>query len=327
MISTRSLVLLPFLAAATFVACEAEDPSTGSESSDATEARGLLALAPKLALGDTVEGQFEGGQLDAYRIDLLKGDRITIAETISDGDAAPDALLFAGGSTSVKSAGLDATGNKLTKDYVVAESGPHYVAIRAFKSTKAGRYALTVTCTGGPCAGEPIEEEIDADQAGECIKLARECAFTGLPAAGTSVGPVRARSLFQGCLEEASVGGVTCKKACDTDDARGICDEVIGMLPFYADQSAACLTELADCMDGCYDAGDGASGLEEGPEAQCLRDGFNGTCDGYARGHEKCGGTYADDTLEECHALCESTSGAWMDDLDLICVEGCSEFE
>jgi len=63
------------------------------------------------------------------------------------------------------------------------------------------------------------------------------------------------------------------------------------------------------------------------PEAQCLRDGFNGTCDGYARGHEKCGGSYADDTLEECHQLCESTSGAWMDDLDLICVEGCAEFE
>jgi hypothetical protein len=325
--TSRILALLPLVALTAVVACEGEDTQAESQSADATEARGLLALAPRLALGDTVEGQFEGGQLDAYRIDVLRGDKLTVTETVTDGDAAPDALLFASGSTAVKSAGLDADGSRLEKRYVIDDSGPHYLAVRAFKSTKAGRYSLTVTCTGGPCAGEPIEEEIDEDQAGECIKLARECAFAGLPDAGTSVGPVRARSLFGDCLDEVSVGGVTCKKACDTEEARGICDEVIGMLPFYADQSAECLTELADCMDSCYDAGDGASGLEEGPEAQCLRDGFNGTCDGYARGHEKCGGTYADDTLEECHQLCESTSGAWMDDLDLICVEGCSEFE
>lgn len=315
--------VVPFCA---LVACEAAE-TTGSESADATEARGLLALAPKLALGDTVGGQFEGGQLDAYRIDLLRGDAITIRESITDGDAAPDALLFASGSTAVKSKSFQADGATLEKKFVIEDSGPHYIAVRAFKSTRAGRYSLVVECTGGPCAGDPIEEPVDEEQAAACITQARECSFAALPEVGKAVGPVRARALFEDCLAKGSVGGVSCAPACDEDLARPICDGIIGILPFYADQSAACHTRLGDCMEWCADAGDNPTGLEEGSETMCLFDGFNSTCDSYARGHVDCGGTYADDTLEACDAECEASFGVWNDDLDTICVESCSEFE
>jgi len=62
-----------------------------------------------------------------------------------------------------------------------------------------------------------------------------------------------------------SAGKPTWREPCKrgAHEGRGICDEVIGMLPFHADQSAACLAELDECMDACYDAGDGASGLDE----------------------------------------------------------------
>ncbi len=322
----RSLAPWCLAPLAALVACETAE-TTGSESSDATEARGLLALAPTLELGDTVTGQFEGGQLDAYRIDLLRGDSITVRETITDGDAAPDALLFASGSTAVKSKSFDAEGGTLEKTFVIDDSGPHYIAVRAFKSTQAGRYSLVVECTGGPCAGDPIEEPVDEEQAGECLRLARECAFAALPAAGSSVGPVRARAIYEGCLGEVSVAGVSCAPACDSEAARRICDDAIGMLPFYADQSSACHARLGGCMETCYEAGADAGGLDEGSEAMCLLDGFNSTCDGYARGHVDCGGTYADETLEECHAACEASFGVWNDDLDTICSEDCSSFE
>jgi hypothetical protein len=45
----------------------------------------------------------------------------------------------------------------------------------------------------------------------------------------------------------------------------------------------------------------------------------------YARGRVACGGlAYRDDTLGECYELCESTTGAWRDDLDTLCIDACS---
>jgi hypothetical protein len=78
-------------------------------------------------------------------------------------------------------------------------------------------------------------------------------------------------------------------------------------------------------MGICHEAADGTTSddLSSTAEAICWENGFNGTCDGYARGHKDCGGSYGDNSNAECHALCESTDGAWTDDLDLICVESC----
>jgi hypothetical protein len=100
---------------------------------------------------------------------------------------------------------------------------------------------------------------------------------------------------------------------------------MIKSLPYYADASPECIAELTDCLGTCVDLGDGgADELTSTAASMCWETGFNGTCDGYARGHKKCpGGTYEDESSEQCHALCESTDGAWTDDLDLICVEAC----
>ena len=167
---------------------------------------------------------------------------------------------------------------------------------------------------------------LDPEDAGVCIKVARECAFDKLPSFNGAVGAVRARSTFGECLEKTSLqSGASCKTACDSPEGRSICDGVIDILPFYADQTAACHAEFESCMSDCYDADGDAGGLENGPEEVCLFNGFNNTCDGYARGHVVCGGSYADDSAEQCHALCESTFGAWNDDLDDICTMDCGD--
>ena len=83
---------------------------------------------------------------------------------------------------------------------------------------------------------------------------------------------------------------------------------------------------LDGCLDSCFEMGDDSGGsdeLWETREGICWEHGFNGNCDSYARGHAACGGTYAADSNEQCHALCESTTGAWTDDLDTLCVEEC----
>jgi hypothetical protein len=170
-------------------------------------------------------------------------------------------------------------------------------------------------------------ETLTVEEQAECMTKARECSFAALPPWNGAVGAARARTIYQGCLDEVMTTseGKSCKTACTGEEAKPVCDSVIEALPFYADASAACLAELDSCLETCHSiGGDILDELWESPEAICWENGFNGTCDGYARGHKKCGGTYADDTHAECDALCKSTDGAWMDDLDTICTEQCN---
>jgi hypothetical protein len=78
---------------------------------------------------------------------------------------------------------------------------------------------------------------------------------------------------------------------------------------------------MGDCYDAAeygYDYWDEES-LYETVEARCWQDGFNGTCDSFARSHEACGGEIPADSAAECTEWCESTTGAHIDDLDTIC--------
>jgi len=52
-----------------------------------------------------------------------------------------------------------------------------------------------------------------------------------------------------------------------------------------------------------------------------MSSGFNGTCDSYARELAVCGGNLELETVEACHLHRQSTDGAWIDDLDIICEE------
>ncbi len=313
-------LVAPLLAIA---ACDATE--TGDEEY-LTQKTGVASLAPEIGFGETVSGLIDKKQLDLYGMDLREGDKITIEASVTDGDAKPDVTLFLGGNSKVSSKSFDANAQKLSKQYVIDAEGTYVFAVRAFKGEKSGRYTLKITCTGGPCKGEPFVKPLEADEAGACIAIARECAFDKLPSFKGVLGPVKARAAFEDCIAKGSLtGGTSCARACDGDVAQSICDSEIGLLPFFADQSKACLDEFEDCMDSCYDAGGNEQGLEDGPEQVCLSTGFNNTCDSYARGHKLCGGGYESGSAEQCHALCESTFGAWNDDLDDICTMECGD--
>jgi hypothetical protein len=308
------------------VACE-QAPST--DTAHATEAGGVLGYAPKIAFGKTVKGTIRDGQIDVWAIDLKGGDKLKLVEKVVKGDLAPDAALFLGASQKIKSASHQAAPKTLTKTYAVKSTGRYYVVVSAYKGKGAGDYSLKVTCTGGPCNGEPVVVELDDVQANDCLGRARPCALAAATADG-SVTVTEARAMLKSCLGKTTLEdeGLSCKTACDRPEHNEVCEGFVKLLPFYASKPAACLAELNDCVEACQE-GDGptdAATLFDMPEYVCLQGGFNGNCDSYARGHEDCGGNeYADDTSAECHAFCESTFGAWNDDLDTICVENCPE--
>jgi hypothetical protein len=305
---------------------EAYDEAWGSDEIPAGKADGLLDSAEKLDFNEVGTGYVEGEQMDVYAIDLRGGDKITATMTVTSGDLNPHFTLYYGGSSYIGSATFVRQTRKIVKTYTLEATGRYYVAVKAYHQQGKGKYTFQITCNGGPCNGEPVTLELSDAEQGECIEKARVCSFAALPPYNGYVGPARSRSIFDTCLATAVTTdrGATCDSACAADKGQYICEDIISSLPFYADASAACLAELEECMTECaryaegdaYDVGDTAI-------AMCWTNGLNNTCDSYARGHQDCGGVYADNSAEECLQLCEATTGAWVDDLDTMCSETC----
>ena len=307
----------------------AEAPISGGK------ADGVLDILPVLELGTAVEGEVGGERSEMYRIDLRRTDRIRIEMRVTSGDLDPHLSFFYGTSSYVGSESWNREGNTLEKVYLAESAGSYVVAARAYEGRGSGTYAIRVTCLGGPCAGElpPPESELGVDDVASCIAQARRCSFEALPGYEGRVGEVRASQIFTECLGRSSLSdGASCAAACDWqgddsdvdyDDARPLCDDVIGQLPFWADQSTTCLGLLDSCMSDCYDAGsygyhdDGD--LAYTVEATCWSGGFNGNCTIFARAHEACGGDIRAESSRECTQLCHSTTGAHIDDLDTLC--------
>ncbi|MEZ4365120.1 MAG: hypothetical protein R2939_02390 [Kofleriaceae bacterium] len=330
LVSVASSTLLSLLAACAATPTGGYDDTWGSEIISSGKADGLLDDATVLALGASVRGNLGEDDLDIYRMDLAFGDRILLSQRVIAGDLAPHFTLYVGTTTSVRSATFAVRDDGLDKTYEITQSGRYFVGVRAYQGVGTGDYTLSAACTGGPCAGEPIVVPLTAETRGECLEAARECSFAALPAYDGAVGPARARTIFQGCLGRVTAsGGEACGEACrDDDDAQAVCEDLISALPFYADQDATCLGELEDCMDSCVDAGGGGTPEEMWSTeiAICWSNGFNGTCDGYARGHSRCGGDeYVTGSTEACYALCHATTGAWLDDLDDLCDQACED--
>ncbi|MFK7991620.1 MAG: hypothetical protein AB8I08_36725 [Sandaracinaceae bacterium] len=298
------------------------------------KADGLFDAVPDLEIGGSATGDVGADRLELYRIRLQRTDRIEVSMTVTSGDLNPHLSVYYGTSTYISSESWDRTGATLTKVYEADDAGTYLLAVRAYREEGDGDYELNVRCVGGPCAGElpPPESEYDVGEAYECISQARACAFERLPRYNGRVGEARAQLIMQGCLEEASLDdGTGCTAACEWtneddeyDTASSLCDAIVGTLPFYADQSEACLGTVTSCMDDCIDAADYGYGWDDGelwssPEALCWENGFNGTCDGYARATAACGGELRPESAGECTALCHSTTGAHIDDLDTLC--------
>ncbi len=324
---TRPLVLATL---ATLLLAGCGDDSYEPEWDDGVladgKADGLLDSAQPLVFDETGTGTVGGQQMDVYRLDLRGGDKIRATMRVTSGDLSPHFTLYYGASNHVSSATFSRTSTRIVKTYELEGGGRYYLAVRAYQNRGAGRYSINFECTGGPCAGEPVVTDLTIGERAECIGNARVCSFAALPAYDGNVGPARARTIFESCLNESMTSsGGACADACSDQDANDLCSDVIAALPYYADASPACMRVLTGCLVTC---GDGDHGEPDEfwmtAESVCWSTGFNGTCDGYARGHRACpGGSYAEGSNAQCHALCEATAGAWTDDLDLMCVEAC----
>lgn len=293
------------------------------------KADGLLDAAKPLTFGAPVTGFVGESAMEVFSLDLKRNDAFELTMKVTDGDLKPHTTLYFGVSTYVGSlTWKNSPATLLVKTYKATAEGRYYVAARAFRGQGAGHYTLTARCTGGPCAGVPNTEELGVADVATCVQKARRCAFDSLDQFGGSVGPARARSLFEGCLNTAATGsGATCLPACGKPDAKELCDAIIGDLPYYADQSADCLGVLDSCMADCYAAGGDGDPDEIWTTAEgiCWLHGFNGNCNSYARSTTQCTGAVDPDGHEGCMGLCEATTGAWNDDLDTLCTEACPE--
>lgn len=304
------------------------DPTWGDSLQVSDGKADFLDLAPIIRFGEAETGEVDSRQLDAYKLELTRGDQIRVTKTVTTGDLSPDFSLFRSGVTSVRSSDFNVSPKSLVKTYTIDSTAKYLIAVRAFRNQGAGRYSIVVECTGGPCAGEFPEpddnEELDARTIGDCIDDARKCSLDALPRYNGAVGPVRARSVFDGCLEKTGTSdGLSCAKACESDDAKFVCDDIVSSLPFYADQTQACTAELESCMDDCADMDDGTPDEVFFTNVSiCFSNGFNGTCDRLVRQLPACGGSLTDETAV-CYESCRSISGAWMDDLDTICSDDC----
>ena len=323
-------------AVATTVACGGEeateyDPTWGEDQLVLDGKADLIDGAQIMQLGDTKSGSVTTTSMDLFKIDLTNGDKIRATMIRKDGDLAPDASMFHSFGSSVRSADFSVEPGKLVKDYVIDGSATYLVAARAFRNQGSGKYELTIECTGGPCAGQPLppdpDDELSVGDIESCIIDATNCALADLPRWNGAVAQTRASSIFNTCLESAIMfDGTSCAEVCDeNDDAGDLCSSVIAELPFYADQSTECVEELTGCMDWCADNNFGdPDELWSSEFAMCWENGFNSTCNSYARQMTACGGPVQHETAI-CYESCWASSGVWNDDLDVMCEEECGD--
>lgn len=325
-INRRLIVAVMAVAVATAgCASESDYDETWTAFDIATgKADGLFDNAPLLSLGVVTKGSLAPRQLSVYALDLREGDKVTLVQNVTVGTLSPHFTLYSGLSA-VRSSSFQAAPKKLTKKYTAASTGRYYVGVSPYQGQGSGEFSLVATCNGGPCAGQVVVRELTAEERGLCIKDAFAKSRVALPSFGGVMGQAKARALLNKSLKESAALPVSCQNACEGDnEAKALCDAIVADLPFFADQSAACVAELDTCLSDCGDESrdlDDSFGSTE--IAVCYYAGFNGDCRSYARQTVECGGTLAADTEARCLAYCESTTGAWLDDLDLICKEAC----
>jgi hypothetical protein len=305
---------------------------TGQDVGNHTNLNGPLQWAPVVAIGGAISGTITNQQFDLWGIDLHEGDQLTVVETVTDGDLAPEfKLMTANGN--VASASFDVASNQLTKTYSMADSGRFFLGVRAYQGNGSGSYSISIECTGGPCSGDPVIAPLLApSDADACIALARDCAFEDMQVYAGAVGPARARTLFDGCLNKTSTpGGLACASACEGADATAVCEVNIAAIPFYADQSEQCIGELNRCVSECKNYADGNywydDGVSDGPDFICTFESLHGSCDGYARDHEWCGGANAHESHAQCNDFCFNAWNAFSDDDYGTCAEECGQPE
>jgi hypothetical protein len=323
-------ILCTAFSALLLAACASDEPgSIRQDEGFHTNYDGPMGWAPVVEIGSPISGTITKQQFDLWGLDLRSGDELTIVQNVTAGDLAPEFKLMTG-SGSVSSTSFDTSDGKLTKTYKLTASGRFFLGVRAYQGSGEGSYAISIACTAGPCAGDPIEVPLlSPSDADECIGLARACAFEDMQVYAGAVGAVRARTLFTDCLNKTSIhsGSISCAKACEGDSATMVCETNIGVIPFYADQSDKCIGELNRCVGDCKQYADGNywydDGVADGPDFICTFESAHGSCDSYAREHAWCGGPNAHESHAQCMGFCFNAWNAFSDDDYGSCGDEC----
>lgn len=260
----------------------------------------------EIEIGDTVSGETAGDGIVLYALEIADNDEITVVIRRTSGDLRPAAYLYRGTETFVRPELFDVTPSRVELDFIIASGGQHHIVVKAHDGVGAGGFEMEVRCNRGPCEGGSGLTGV-ARQA-ECINDGARCAIARLPDYNGRVGEVTARNVFGECLVEQ---GSDCSDACD-GDAEPYCADIIGQLPWLADQTVECHSALTTCLGGCEEIGGyyGSDTIEESAAAACW-DGYNGNCLEYTYAHADCGGEHAAGSVGECRAYCAGTEGAW----------------
>lgn len=313
------------------------DPNTGAtavlDDLNAQKDNGLFD-ATELTLPVMESGNAGGTSFELYQLELSDLDEIRIEVNRVDGDLRPSAYLYYGTDRPVAPVDYTASSTEVTLDYTIEETGTHYLAVRAYKGEGVGTFGLTITCTGGTCAGVPTSRD-PYERASDCIVTAKSCALEALPSYNGRVGEGTANTIWDGCIEEASAAlGRSCADACEVDsDAETMCNNFKGELPELADQPGSCIAEYTECLDICgYNAGAFSVYGFEDTEAYRCQEGYFGNCNGFRDQHTLCGGSNWQETgVDRCLALCWATEGAWdegpWDGCTDTCYDECPDFE
>ena len=300
------------------------------------KADGLVDIAQPIVFDDEVSGFVNQQQLDLYRLDLLAGDQIKVEMTVTDGDLEPHTTLFYGSTSYISSENWEREGNQLLKWYFAEHAGAYLLAARAYQEQGHGHYTIKVTCEGGPCNGEHPEKELDRDEVDWCLTEAQVCAFSDMESGLDESG---AQALLQVCLDGLSLDeGYTCSNTCSTQfegdylQPNELCQDIQTVIAYYSNQSEECVSTFESCLGACLGAeyyyGESYSYYDfwDTPMSICVSNGFNGNCNDYAQKHEDCGGEMQEDSIMDCFEWCWAIDGAWIDDLDTICQESCSDY-
>ena len=123
------------------------------------------------------------------------------------------------------------------------------------------------------------------------------------------------------CRAQARVIGST-RTMIPTQAARTSAAGITAELPFFADQSVACVSEYNACMSECAEIGVEASwgeDLWESSVSVCLEGPLHGGCPSYVQNLEACGGELRNESYGQLELRCQSTWGAFNDDLEGLC--------
>ncbi len=287
--------------------------------------------ARPVAYGESIGGSVSGHSFSLFSLSADAGDRFELQVSRTAGDFDPRSVVYDSGLSPIAhvAGSFEATADGNRKAFEAgADAARLFVVVRADRYRGAGDFELTVTCLGGPCAGDVPAPATEVVEIANCLGRARLCAFAQLdtvPAGDHSA----ASHVVMNCLDADSACSPTmCDAAVRGDTTpREICDSLTASVAFYAGQSAACRVEFDGCMDTCTDAEEYSTYLELDDdefdfwmtgEATCWENRFGTTCDEYARGHADCGGTEfrsidGTETVNSCYEYWRATEGAWLE--------------